>query len=79
MVSTEEKTKDLPDIRVEGYEFLFTPHLHALSLDVASQNVDEAFVMGKEDATNKADDLDQTSKEGQAVAASFRVLLSLIR
>ena len=78
MVSTDEKTKDLPDIKIEGYEFLFTPHLHALSLDVASQNVDEVLRKGTVGAPNAAD-LETTSNEGQAVGASFRVLLALIR
>ena len=78
MVSTDEKTKDLPDIKIEGYEFLFTPHLHALSLDVANQNVDEVLRKGTVGAPNAAD-LETTSNEGQAVGASFRVLLALIR
>ena len=78
MVSTDEKTKDLPDIKIEGYEFLFTPHLHALSLDVASQNVDEVLRKGTVGAPNAAD-LETTSNEGQAVGVSFRVLLALIR
>ena len=78
MVSTDEKTKDLPDIKIEGYEFLFTPHLHALSLDVASQNVDEVLRKGTVGAPNAAD-LETTSNEGQAVGAAFRVLLALIR
>jgi len=74
MVSTEETTQDLPDIKVEGYEFLFTEHLHALSLDVATQDVGR-----KDEQTRPKDELDQTSREGQAVAASFRVLLALLR
>ena len=78
IVSTDEKTKDLPDIKIEGYEFLFTPHLHALSLDVAGQNVDEVLRKGTVGEANVAD-LETTSNEGQAVGASFRVLLALIR
>ena len=71
---------DLPDIKVEGYEFLFTEHLHALDLDIAGQNVDGAGILGDAKEVGKdKDDLDQTSKEGQAVAAAFRVLLSLLR
>ena len=78
MVSKEEKTMDLPDIKVEGYEFLFTPHLHALNLDVAGQTSEGVGSKSGDDA-NAEDDLDQTSKEGQAVAAAFRVLLALLR
>ena len=78
MVATEETVKDLPDIKLEGYEFLFTEHLHSLNLDVANQNV-ETFATNQGGSATKADDLDQTSKEGQAVASSFRVFLALIR
>ena len=77
MVATEETTMDLPDIKVEGYEFLFTEHLHALDLDIAGQNVDGNFAATKEEAAKGKDDLDQTSAEGKAVAAAFRVLLAL--
>ena len=79
MVATEETTMDLPDIKVEGYEFLFTEHLHALDLDIAGQNVDGNFAGAKEEAAKGKDDLDQTSAEGKAVAAAFRVLLALLR
>jgi hypothetical protein len=78
MVSTEEKKMELPDIKVEGYEFLFTDHLHALTLDIDGQNVDGPMADEKESGGGK-DDLDQTSMEGKAVAGAFRVLLSLLR
>jgi hypothetical protein len=68
--------QDLPDIKVEGYEFLFTEHLHALALDVPFQAIDGH---AKDEETRSKDELDQTSREGQAVAASFRVLLALLR
>ena len=79
MVGTEEVTMDLPDIKVEGYEFLFTEHLHALDLDIADQNVDGPMAGDKDGASKGKDDIDQTSKEGQAVASAFRVLLALLR
>ena len=85
MVSTTETTKDLPDIKVEGYEFLFTEHLHALNIDIAGQAGDrdrglpKRGFLGGEAASKAQDEMDQTSKKGQAVAASFRVLLSLLR
>jgi hypothetical protein len=79
MVGTEEVTMDLPDIKVEGYEFLFTEHLHALDLDIADQNVNGPMAGDKDVASKGKDDIDQTSKEGQAVASAFRVLLALLR
>ncbi len=69
---------DLPDIKVEGYEFLFTEKLHGTDVDIAGQNVDGPMRKDK-DASANADDMDQTSKEGQAVASAFRVMLALIR
>ena len=82
MVSTEEKKMELPDIKVEGYEYLFTEHLHALTIDIDGQNVGGqgvgAETSNADDAGGK-DDLDQSSQEGKAVASAFRVLLSLLR
>ena len=65
-------------LQVEGYEFLFTEHLHALDDDIAGQKGDGP-VTGEKEVSKGKDDLDQTSKEGQAVAAAFRVLLALLR
>ena len=31
MTGTDEKLMDLPDIKLEGYEYLFTPELHQIS------------------------------------------------
>ena len=60
MVGTEEVTMDLPDIKVEGYEFLFTEHLHALDLDIADQNVNGPMAGDKDVASKGKDDIDQT-------------------
>ncbi len=80
MVGTEENTMDLPDIKLEGYEFLFTHHLHQVTLDtdVPKGKGSSSFAFDTVEDGGK-DDLDQTSKEGQAVAAAFRVLLALLR
>ena len=77
MVGVDERKMDLPDIKVEGYEFLFTEHLHKVSLDIEDQNVD-VTIKGAV-AQGADDDMDQTSREGQVVASAFRVLLALLR
>eukprot|EP00966_Prymnesium_polylepis_P040123 931192-Prymnesium_polylepis.1 len=75
MVGTDEKTMELPDIKLEGYEFLFTEHLHRVDLDHRQR----AASKGAKKAADDDGGLDQTTAEGQVVASAFRVLLALLR
>jgi hypothetical protein len=62
MVGTEEQVKELPDIKLEGYEFLFTEHLHKVDLDTKD------WAGGAKEMADAGADggLDQTTSEGQA-------------
>jgi hypothetical protein len=73
MTGTDEKLMDLPDIKLEGYEYLFTPELHQIS----------EFFKRKDGSSDlpkaNADMESEGAKEGQVVASAFRVLLALLR
>ena len=74
MMGLAEQTMDLPDIKLEGYEYLFTEELHRLR-DIGDAEEGEG-------AAGKAKvqaELDVATGEGIAVAAAFRVLLALLR
>ena len=74
MMGLSEEAAALPDIKLEGYEYLFTEELHRLR-DIGDAEEGEG-------AAGKAKvqaELDVATGEGIAVAAAFRVLLALLR
>ncbi len=72
MMGLNEHAMELPDIKLEGYEYLFTEELHRLQdVETAAEG---AAAEKKIDA-----ELDTATGEGVAVAAAFRVLLALLR
>ena len=72
MMGLSEQAAPLPDIKLEGYEYLFTEELHRLR--DTEDAVDGAGAKEKVQA-----ELDVATGEGIAVAAAFRVLLALLR
>ena len=77
---------DLPDIKVEGYEYLFTEHLPHTAGDIdglpsSPSRPPPHFSARRRRIGRRASRATSTRrrKEGQAVASAFRVLLSLLR
>ena len=72
MMGLAEQTMDLPDIKLEGYEYLFTESLHRIP-ELATEGHEQA------DAGRSQAELDKSTGESISVAAAFRTLLALLR